>query len=197
MSYFLLLFHHKFHMMVCRRTEGVMTQCFSFDVISARRRHSPLFLALFYLAGILFGILGGFHSGAFFLPLMHSFHADSVSIVSLICLNFSPFLLSALAVFLSVPNLLLPISFGRGFLYAFVSMGVASWFGSAGWLVRFLLLFSDTLSMPLLYCFWQRHISCDRPLDLWEVFLYFSLVSLIECAYFQVISPLWTDFLFL
>lgn len=153
------------------------------------RKGCRFFLACFWLSGALCGILASLSAGRTLVSLMRGTLFVPVSIVGMLCATALPFLLSAFAVFLSRPVLLLTICFGKAFLFAFVSMGIFQAFGSAGWLLRWFLLFSDYASVPLLYWFWLRHISGERPLDGWETALLCSLALLIGSVNFSVISP--------
>ncbi len=125
---------------------------------SVRRIHGCI-LAVFWTSGLLSGIWAFFDSGGFLSSLMLGSVIGSVSIVSLLCVTVLPFLLSACAVFLSCRGLLFPLAFFRAFLVSYVGMGIYACFGSAGWLFRLFLCFSELLSTPLLYWFWLR--CCD------------------------------------
>ena len=60
--------------------------------------------------------------------------ARPVSIVSLLGVTMFPFLLSAFAVYISEPWLLLIVSFGDAFVLSFVSLGVMQCSGIEMWL---------------------------------------------------------------
>ncbi len=112
-----------------------------------------------------------------------------VSIVGLLLVTTLPFLISALAVYLAKPGLLLGICFGKAFLTAFVSVGFFQAFGYAGWLLRWLLAFSSCASAPVLYWFWLRYLPGTRRLCVWEAVSLLSLGVLAASVNFSVISP--------
>ena len=60
--------------------------------------------------------------------------------------------------------------FFKAFSLGYCISGVCILYGSAGWLVRLLLLFSSTVSAPVLYWFWLRHISGAKK-HLWLDFM--------------------------
>lgn len=153
------------------------------------RKGCRFFLACSWLSGLACGILVYLSAGGLLVSLMRSTVYVPVSIVGLLCVTTLPFLFSALAVFLSKPGLLLPICFGKAFLLAFVSIGIFQAFGSAGWLLRWLLLFGDCASVPVLYWFWLRYLPGTRPLCGWEAFSMLSLGVLIGSVNYSVISP--------
>ncbi len=113
-----------------------------------------------------------------------------VSIVGLLSIWTLPFLLSAFVVFLGRPLWLLLICFSKAFCYAFVSLGFFLAFGTAGWLARILLLFSDWVCMPLLYWFWQRSLSGRRRPSRWDVAALLSVMLLVGSVDYRVIAPL-------
>ena len=113
-------------------------------------------LAIFWITGILSGILISYVAGSSVSSLMRSYLYGSVSIVSLVLVLYLPFLLSAIAVSFSGSVLLFPLAFLKGFLFSFVAMGIFQIYGAAGWLLHWFLCFSDLISLPLLYWYWMR-----------------------------------------
>lgn len=171
-------------------------EAFHFMVRSSRngsplwwRKGSTFFLALSWCLGLISGIVLFLFAGTQILPWMRSTAYGAVSIVGLLCVTLLPFLFSAFAVFISEPWLLLPISYGKAVLFSLISLGILQSFGSAGWLVRLLLMFSDSVSVPLLYCFWHRHISGRRKLAFSEAWNAVSLCILIGSIDYCLVSP--------
>lgn len=123
---------------------------------------------------------------ASFPSLMRRAVVGQVSIVSLLASILLPYLLSAFAVYISKPLLLLPIAFIRGFTLILVLMTVSEAFGSAGWLIRGLFLFSDVAFMPFLYLFWHRNISVVSNNSGWVCC---GAAVLIGCLDYYYISP--------
>lgn len=115
-------------------------------------------LALSWFGGLLCGCLL-FHRFGSLAVLLAQASSLGVSLKNLMIANGLPFLLFAFAVYIRQPGLLPVLSFGKGCLFAYVSMGTLVAFGSAGWLVRLLLMFSDLFLTVLLYFCWQRYLS--------------------------------------
>lgn len=159
------------------------------------RRNCYFFLAFFWLSGVLAGILVcRYHYDAFY-PLMRSILYSSVSIVDLLAVITLPFLVSALAVYISKPLLLLAAAFGRAFLSSVVTFAVIQYYSGAGWLLKIFLCFSSCCSSLLLYLFWLRHISGIRKFSVWEMFLFLSAALLIISFDVTVISPFFAKLL--
>lgn len=80
------------------------------------------------------------------------------SIISVLLL---PIMIAVLAVFIGQCWLIFPMAFLKAVAFAYVGWSVVITFGSAGWLIRLLLLFSDCASMPLLWWFWNKALVSD------------------------------------
>ena len=147
-------------------------------------------LAFAWLLGLGFGGLAFCYAGESIVSMMPLAASSQLSIVGLLLSTYLPFLLCAGAVFFSMPRLLAAIGFFRAFSYAYVVCAVFAAFGSGGWLIRFLLMFTSTGACILLYWYMGRHVSGLR------CFSFGGLVFCLICAgilvlldYFHV-SPL-------
>lgn len=153
------------------------------------RKSNRSLLAFFWIIGLVLGIIFGWFTNVSRISLMRRLSASSVSIVGLLCVTALPFLLSAFVFFISQPWMLMPICFVKAFLFSYVSLTVFQEWYSAGWLIWSLLLFSDCTTAPLLYLFWLRWISGEREISKTELFCVLSVVILISCVDFCIISP--------
>lgn len=173
----------------CSGGDFFMAQCLYPDRPFQSRKACRFILAFFWISGLICGFLVYLSAETSLVPLMHSILSETVSIVSLLCVTALPFLLSIFMVFFSKPWLILPICFCKAFLFSFVSIGILQLYGSAGWLIRFLLLFSDCVTVPFLYWFWLR---CLTRTDLFfgctSAFL-LALGFLIGSMDYRIISP--------
>ena len=132
------------------------------DLPETRQAACKFLLALCWCGGLILGISFASSADDSTLLMMHSASMSAVSIPGLLSILFLPFLLSALAVYLSRSLLLLGVAFVKAFAFGFCAFAVNAAFQSAGWLVCMLLMFSDLCSLPLLVWFWLRHIAGDR-----------------------------------
>ena len=122
------------------------------------RRELPLVLACCWICGLLCGVAFFSVSSPETFSVMRRAVLCPVSIVGLINAALIPFLLSAFFALLSMNWMVMGICFVKAFLFAFVSLGMLSGFGSGGWLLRFFLLFGDSTALPLLYWCWMRFV---------------------------------------
>ena len=155
------------------------------------RKWMPLFLAASWLCGIVFGVFCYSASSPEFTSLMRRTLSCSVSIVGLLNTALIPFLLSTLFIVTSMPLLIPGLCFVKAFLFSFVSIGILESFGSGGWLLRFFLLFSDCVALPLLFGYWLWSVSAPGKLS-WIVttcVVFFAIV-LVTILDYRIIAPI-------
>ena len=111
-----------------------------------------------------------------------------VSIVGLVVVLL-PFLFSAFAVYLSKTWLFLPFCFLKAFQFAYVAGSVSMAFGSAGWLIRLLLLFSDGCTIPVLLWIWLRWIGRGGRKALQQIAACTILGAMVWAVDYFVVSP--------
>ena len=94
--------------------------------------------------------------------LMRACCDAGVSIVGLFFIPFFPFLISAVAVYYSIPQIVYLTSTVKAFLLGFCACTVFGCFNSGSLLICLLLLFTDLLTGPALYLFQRRclHDGC-------------------------------------
>ena len=166
-----------------------MVRFFRPRYFSLSRKVSATILAFTLFIGYFLGSCLAALTVSSFHSLMRSALTGSVSIVSLLSVTLLPFLFSAFAVYIRQYWLFLPIALFRCISFSFLGSVILYAFGSSGWLICLLFLFSDILSLPLLCWFWLRHISeGDRHLlrNLSAVFIVLSGIAILD---HQLVSP--------
>jgi hypothetical protein len=148
-------------------------------------------LAFFFLAGLASGVYLYTHSNPLILPLMDRAADASVSIVGLASAVILPFLLSAFLVNLGWKQFLPLVAFGKAFCFAFVATGILSCHGAGGWIALPLLMFSDILSIPVLWLYWLQQRDRVRLSNFtMEYLVFFLLVGSVD---YLIISPFWAS----
>ena len=97
-----------------------------------------------------------------------------------------PYLAVLLAAIYSKSSVLYPICFIKLFTFSFVLMGLRLAFGSAGWLVCGLLMFSDFISVLFLVSLCFHHIHGFLPSVYWDIgnrMIGIIAISLLEYYY--------------
>ena len=153
------------------------------------RRIGVVFLALSWCFGLFSGLLIFHNSGASIASLMGMAVSSHVSFFGTLIPFLLPFLLSAIAVYLSLYWLLPVICFCKACLFAYVSCGLIFSFGSAGWLVQVLFMLTDMCFSAALLIFWQRHISVRRGLSAREIILFLLVGIALAGADYLAVSP--------
>lgn len=155
-----------------------------------RRKYSIVVLAFIWCVGLAGGIGISFFAGDSFVSLMRMAAGRPASIVNLLMVSMLPFLFSAVAVFLRSRYLLSAVCFIKAFLFGFVSSGAYMAFGSAGWLVWLMVMFSDIFCLIPLWWYWISGIRCDKSpqiLHLIGCFVAAFFIISLDCRF---ISPL-------
>lgn len=140
--------------------------------------------------GLLCGISVFYSVGDSFFALMRIAGTRHVSIVSLLSVVILPFLLSAFVVYFSKFALLLPVCFFKAFVFSGISFIIVRAYGPAGWLFRYLFLFSDCMVMPILYWFWLRYVDGKHRFCGWEAAALVAIGLLIGSVDYRIISPM-------
>lgn len=154
------------------------------------RKASTAFLAMCWLLGLLSGaVLSGMAEPAF-TSMMRAAAESRVSIVRLLTVTVLPFLCSAFAVYLSRPWLLLPIAFCKGLTVSCTAFGITAVYGSAGWLIRGLTMFSSFCTVPVLVFYWLKHISGERRFSGVSLLLSLASVCLVCGIDYCYIAPI-------
>lgn len=110
-----------------------------------------------WIIGLILGIWVAAGAGNSFSLMMRGADPFAVSIPGLLLVTVLPFLITASAVFLSQPWLLVLLIFAKAFSVGYCAWGIMDAYGMASWLVGALLMFSDLGTLPLLMWLWLRH----------------------------------------
>lgn len=150
-------------------------------------------LCFSWLAGLISGAGASVLAGDTLVSAMRAASSGCVSISGLLSVLLLPLLFSALAVYICQIRLLFPIAFVKAFCFSFAAMAVDRAFGSAGWLVRLLLLFGSGASLPVLWWFWVRLITSRQNHILGDFVAAMTAISVIACFDHWIIAPFLTD----
>ena len=107
-----------------------------------------------WVSGLILGAVLAVSSGNLLDSTMRAAVSGSMSISGLIAVQLLPLLLSAYAVYYTQPVLLVSVIFLKAFLFAYAGAGILILYPVSGWLIRSLLMFSDILTIPVLWFIW-------------------------------------------
>lgn len=152
------------------------------------RYFATIFLAFCWCAGLLGGCILSRQTDQIHFSLMREAVNRSVSIVGLFAVLL-PFLISAIAVYFTQVWLIFPVSFLKAFSFAYVAASVTQAFGTCGWLIRLLLLFTDVCTVPILFWCWLRFLNGSLNKRSAEMMLC-AAICIAICGFdYFVISP--------
>ena len=154
-------------------------------------RHSGMILASCWCAGMMLGILAAASAGEYLTAKMRSAASQPVSIIPF--LAYAPFLLSAVATHLRHPWLILPCCITKAFLFGYCAFAVTLAFGQSSWLVRYLFLFSDVVSIPIVYVYWLRCIKGNCAKGFWLSGICLVALLLVSLIDYFWIAPFLAD----
>ena len=164
------------------------------DKISVTRNYKSFLnrflIILFWLIGLLSSLYFTLETTAFSSALMRSVTEDRLSIIGLFLMLTFPFLISAVLLRFTRPLWILPVVFFKAFIYSCCLYGLTFAYGDAGWLVRWLLLFSDSCVVVLLLWFWLRNASGDLVTYKSDLLLCCFLSVLIIGVDYYIVSPI-------
>lgn len=121
--------------------------------------------------------------------LMYPLFIERVSIVGMIVSLTFPFIFSYILLNRGYFYLVLPIILLKAFGYMFCFCCYSKIFGTSGWLVRSLLLFSDSIAVFLLLYYCYRYATGNRKGSF--QYFRFSILALIlsGCLDYYIVSP--------
>lgn len=152
------------------------------------RNISDFVLSFLWLAGFLFGAVLASRGVFSFSLWMRTADFGSMSIVWLFFTLLLPFLFSAFAVSIRQKWLIYVFAFFKAFLFSFCLSGILGCCYGAGWLVCFLLFFSEFFLMPWLFFFMLRCLRSESGILL-ESSLFSAVVFLAVSVDRCFISP--------
>ncbi len=139
--------------------------------------------------GLLAGIYIAYNAPATTLSMMRMCYFPRVSIIGFVLILTFPLILSVIAIRLHIPFMCYFIALLKAFCFSYSTGCIIILYGSAGWLVRWLLIFSDSCTVVVLFWFWFRYVSGDREVGKRDVVICILLTILICCADYYIVSP--------
>ena len=153
------------------------------------QRKLRLLFVSFFVLGIVFGIcLSGMVHNSLHSSVYTAGRAD-ISFWGLCVVLLMPLLASLVPFYFNIPILVLPIAFFKAFIFGFCSCCIAFAYGDAGWLVRSLLLFSDSTMLIVLCWYWLTHLDGNRFRLKQDTFLCLCVALVIGITDYMYISP--------
>lgn len=153
------------------------------------RKTETFYISLLITSWIAGSVLALFVSKQTSFSLMYPLRVERVSIVGMIVSLIFPITLSYILLNRCCFYTIIPVIALKAFFYMYCFYAITCSFGTAGWLVRILLLFSDTFSVIFLLIYCYRFAAGNRNdmLRLYQIMLLFLI--LVGSLDYYVISP--------
>ena len=151
------------------------------------RKYAVPYLASSWILGLILGIWAARYADFDLSGLQDSFRYYTP--ISILSVALFPVLISVLVVFIERSWLLPVIGFLKAFGFAYVSSLLTRNFGSAGWLIQLLVMFSDCISLPFLWWFWCRLLKSAQQISFSGILPVTLVAIAIGALDFRVISP--------
>lgn len=159
------------------------------NVSELLQRNLRLILFVVFLSGLLLGGLLSRLAGSSLLVLVFAAGEDTASVLGLAAVLLVPLLISFFVFYYNVPVLVFPIAFIKAVIFGFCSCCIMFTYGDSGWLVRSLLLFSDSMMLVVLCWYWIRQLGNGRLRLKQNTLLCSYLAVLIGMVDYMYISP--------
>lgn len=121
--------------------------------LSQWRISGRVLLCFCWILGVLLGFSSALMAKDILFSMMPGFVFGSVSIVGILAVSVVPLLLSAIVVYLSEYWMIYFLCLTKAFCFSFCATGISLSFGCAAWLITSLLMFSDLLTIPILFLY--------------------------------------------
>lgn len=150
---------------------------------------SATLLVYIWLAGMLFGtlisILCREHLTSW-LPLIYPVFG---SVHCKIFFPLLPFLLSAFAVSFSRSAWLFWLCGIKSTLFSACCVNLCLLYGQAGWLARWIFLFFDVCSLPLLFFYWLRNLGTHRDRHWYGRIVFYLVLLVLILIDYRIVAP--------
>ena len=144
-------------------------------------------LAVVWLIGLAFGAYVGFEAAPALCARFRIVLTKEITVFGTLLVMMIPLLASVSVVQLFSSNAILVVVFLKAAAFSLVGVACAFSWGSAGWLVSRLLLFSDILCIPVYLWIWHRILfGCFNKTEVIASVLVISVICLADCYF---ISP--------
>ena len=152
------------------------------------RKYAVFILAYSWIIGLLLGITVAKNVTISFPALTaasqnHSFTSALIVIVF-------PYIVSVLLMYMGLAQFIPAVAFLKSFNFAYVSWILMRDFGSASWLIQFLMMFSDCVSLPLLWWLWCRSLKSGHTSPISSSVPIVTAVIIIAILEHRFISPI-------
>lgn len=146
-------------------------------------------LVYIWISGLLVGFVLAFLCRGKIIGLVPIIYPAFLSAPGKFLLSLIPFLLSAYAVIFSHPKWMFWICGIKAICFAVCSFLLCLCYGQAGWLARWLIMFFDTCSIPLLFCYWLWSFTENKSKNVYMHVIFALTIAAILIIDYRIVTP--------
>ncbi len=152
-------------------------------------KSSVITLLVLWSLGFICGLYVALSESDLLLPLIQNATITRQSIFGVIAVIFIPIAVSGISIYCSAPVIIYIYSIFKGFCFSFCLCCVATVYGHASWLVRILLLFTDSCSIVFLLWLWYRCLCLESHIVRKDLRFCTILLTAIGLVDYFFVSP--------
>lgn len=141
-----------------------------------------------WLSGLFLGVLFSLYSRKNMHDLVHNLIVGHVTFLGLLAVSAVPLLICAILFWFQKSIYVIPVIALKAFLFAFSAQSIAA-YSNGGWLLRWLLMLSDSFSVFLLLLFCCSCKEKQGSVLVSSIVLYLVFILLITCADYYIVHP--------
>lgn len=157
------------------------------------RNLNPLFLILLWSSGLLLGMFISYYNPRLFFGLEYAALFTKPSVFCLLVSNLVPIITVYLFIKFSLDALCYPFVFLGGVSIGFCGIGLYCLFLDSAWLIRFFLMFSNSVATVFFWLLLFRNIRSPRIHLQMDLYLSLILVLLITVIDANFVAPFLSD----
>lgn len=161
------------------------------EIFAIGKKRSTIFLACFFLSGLISGFLSAGVCTSYPFLLMRSVINYPVSIVCSLCVYLIPLLISAFAVSFQIFWLTYLIAFVKAYSFAFTGICLQSLADGVGIYTRAVLLFPPAVLLPFLYYYWYTSLCYAKRGSFGMLLKLLCLAIVLGYVDYAYIMPIW------
>lgn len=161
----------------------------SFATVRMQCKESASLLSVLWSLGLVCGLFFVSLLDDFLFELFYDASINRPLLLGILVVTILPIAVSAIAVYCSAPLLIYVLCILKAFCFSFGLCGVVAVFGYSGWLIRLLLLFSDSCMAILLFWLWYRVLSPNHKAVLRDLLICSAIAAIIGMVDYFLVSP--------
>lgn len=146
-------------------------------------------LSYIWLTGLLFGTAVSFFIRDYLTAFLSIFSPTFFSVPGKFLIALLPFLLSAFAVSFSHHVWLFWICGIKAVCFSICCFLFCLCYGQAGWLARWMFMFSDVCSLPFLFFYWLRHLGTHGDRSFYKHIIFWLPVVALVIIDYRIVTP--------